>query len=389
MHVGHDARLLAHLAGRDLLGRLAGLHPALRQPGDLLARGRDHEQLVAADDDAAVGGLQLSRHSCAARGDRGPTSRPRPWEITPARSSVARNREADSREEPASIARSAWVAVIGTSTASAPSATAWSTRLAITLATRLWTVWKDWLASRSLVVRSRRDSEAGERDRELRAPQHQPAHVRAEDREHVERVDRLDRGRAALVVEHRQLAEDVARAERRERDLAAVGVLADRSRVAGADEVARVRLVALAEDRPRPRRSAAGGRPRPPARGPTPPAARRPAPGRGARPFPVCSPSLRRCLPLRAASTRSLQSRGFERPLATAPREAAIGVGGQRGEDRDREQDRQGDQQHARDHLEHAAGVPERRRRASSGRPGSRPSRRSCACRGSRARRST
>ena len=35
--------------------------------------------------------------------------------------------------------------------------------------------------------------------------------------------------------------------ERGERDLAAVGVLADRPRVAGADDVARVRLVALAE----------------------------------------------------------------------------------------------------------------------------------------------
>ena len=85
-------------------------------------------------------------------------------------------------------------------------------------------------------------------DGELRAAQHQPAHVRPEDREHVECVDRLDRRRAALVVEHRQLAEDVARAERRQRDLAAVGVLADRSGMAGADEVARVRLVAFAED---------------------------------------------------------------------------------------------------------------------------------------------
>ena len=40
-------------------------------------------------------------------------------------------------------------------------------------------------------------------------------------------VERLDRGRAQLVVEHRQLAEDVAGPEVRERDDAPVGVLAD------------------------------------------------------------------------------------------------------------------------------------------------------------------
>ena len=64
----------------------------------------------------------------------------------------------------------------------------------------------------------------------------------------VELVDRLDGRRPALVVEHRQLAEDLARAERRERELAPVGVLADRPRVPAADDVARVRGVALAED---------------------------------------------------------------------------------------------------------------------------------------------
>ncbi len=72
---------------------------------------------------------------------------------------------------------------------------------------------------------------------------------RPEDRERLEVVDRLDGGRAPLVVEHRQLAEDLAGAERGERDLAAVGVLADRPRVAAADDVARVGGVALAEDR--------------------------------------------------------------------------------------------------------------------------------------------
>ena len=55
-------------------------------------------------------------------------------------------------------------------------------------------------------------------------------------------VERLDRRRAALVVEHRQLAEDVAGAEVRERDRAAVGVLADRPRVAAAHDVAGVAL---------------------------------------------------------------------------------------------------------------------------------------------------
>ena len=71
---------------------------------------------------------------------------------------------------------------------------------------------------------------------------------RAEDRDRLDVVERLDRGRAPLVVEHRQLAEDVAGAEVRQRDRAAVGVLADRAGVAGAHDVARVRLVALAED---------------------------------------------------------------------------------------------------------------------------------------------
>ena len=147
------------------------------------------------------------------------------------------------------MATSTWVAVIGTSSASTPSARACSTSWASTLATRLCTVWKDWLASRSLVARSRRESAASQRDRQLRALEHQPPHVRAEQRQRLDVVDRLDGGRALLVVEHRQLAEDVAGAERGQRDLAAVAVLADGARVAGADHVARVRVVALAEYR--------------------------------------------------------------------------------------------------------------------------------------------
>src|SRR5205085_1516547 len=54
--------------------------------------------------------------------------------------------------------------------------------------------------------------------------------------------------RTVLVLEHRQLAEDVARTEVRERDRATVGMLADGARVAGAHDVAGVALVALAED---------------------------------------------------------------------------------------------------------------------------------------------
>ena len=68
------------------------------------------------------------------------------------------------------------------------------------------------------------------------------------DRDRLDVVERLDRRRSALVVEHRELAEDVAGAEVGERDRAAVGVLAHRARVAAAHDVARVARVALAED---------------------------------------------------------------------------------------------------------------------------------------------
>src|SRR5919107_845593 len=74
------------------------------------------------------------------------------------------------------------------------------------------------------------------------------AHVRARDGDRVDRVERLDCRRAPFGVEHGQLAEDVARAEVRERDRAPVDVLAHRARVAAADHVAGVALVALAED---------------------------------------------------------------------------------------------------------------------------------------------
>ena len=96
------------------------------------ARGHDHHHLVAAHHDAAgrelpapasasgagaLGGLEdilLQRLGVVDH------EAPRPWEITPARSSTARKRLADSREEPASCARSAWVAVTSTSLGSLP-----------------------------------------------------------------------------------------------------------------------------------------------------------------------------------------------------------------------------------------------------------------------------
>ena len=112
--------------------------------------------------------------------------------------------------------------------------------LLITLATRLWTVWKDWLARRSLVARRRRPSADDELHRDLRVSRISRRMSGAEDRERLDLVDRLDRGRAALVVEHRQLAEDVARPEGGQRDLAPVGVLADGACVAVADHVTRV-----------------------------------------------------------------------------------------------------------------------------------------------------
>src|SRR5207248_7472569 len=71
--------------------------------------------------------------------------------------------------------------------------------------------------------------------------------VAGKDRDRLGLVDRLDRRRAPLVVEHRQFAKDVTGSESREGDRAAVGVLAHRARVSGADDVARAALIALAE----------------------------------------------------------------------------------------------------------------------------------------------
>ena len=148
-----------------------------------------------------------------------------------------------------------------------------------TVATRLWTVWNDWRARRSLASRRRRPSAMtsltamsgvlGAAGGACREPRMAMA---------CDLVERLDRGRAQLVVEHRQLAEDVARAEVRQRDHAPVGMLADRARVAGAHDVARVAGVALAEDHVMPGEGRAAPPPRPRAAGRPVPASRRPAP---------------------------------------------------------------------------------------------------------------
>ena len=77
---------------------------------------------------------------------------------------------------------------------------------------------------------------------------HQPAHVGAEHGHGGGRLDCLDGGGATLVLEHRELAEDVAGAEGGERDDAPVGVLAHGAGATGTHDVAGVAGVALAED---------------------------------------------------------------------------------------------------------------------------------------------
>jgi hypothetical protein len=78
-----------------------------------------------------------------------------------------------------------------------------------------------------LACRSRRPERDDDLAGQVGVLAHEPAHVGAEDRDGAHVVEGVDGGRAALVVEHRQLAEDVARPELREGDRAAVGVLAD------------------------------------------------------------------------------------------------------------------------------------------------------------------
>jgi hypothetical protein len=70
-------------------------------------------------------------------------------------------------------------------------------------------------------------------------------HVGRGQAEQLRVCDRLDAGRAGAAVEHRELAEEVAGAERGEGDRAPVGVLAGDPEIALADDVAGVRGVAL------------------------------------------------------------------------------------------------------------------------------------------------
>ena len=107
-----------------------------------------------------------------------------------------------------------------------PAATSCSTSSPSTTATRLWTVWKDWRERRSLISRRRRPSAITRRmaicgcspiSRRMSGPSTPTT---------LGRLERLDGGRAQLVLEHRELAEDIAGAERRERDRAPVAVLA-------------------------------------------------------------------------------------------------------------------------------------------------------------------
>ena len=69
-----------------------------------------------------------------------------------------------------------------------------------------------------------------ELDRDVRLLADQTAHVGAEDRDGLGLLQRLDGRRPPLVVEHRELPEDVARPEVREGDRAAVEVDPDRTR---------------------------------------------------------------------------------------------------------------------------------------------------------------
>src|SRR5262249_56533820 len=87
-----------------------------------------------------------------------------------------------------------------------------------------------------------------ELDRYLRMAAEQRPHLVRRQRQQLAVLERLDAGRADLAVEHRQLAEDVARAECREGYRPAVGMLAGDAEAAGADDVAGVRMVALVED---------------------------------------------------------------------------------------------------------------------------------------------
>ena len=128
---------------------------------------------------ARPGPARSRRHTAPAPRGSCTTSRPRPWEITPARSSTARKRLADSREEPASWARSAWVAVTSTSPSGSPAATSSCDELAEDHRHAALDG-LEGLAREALVglaqAPAERDHQA---HRDLRVLAHQPAHVAA------------------------------------------------------------------------------------------------------------------------------------------------------------------------------------------------------------------
>ena len=154
---------------------------------------------------------------------------------------------------PASWARSAWVERTTTSAGSPVRAGRGrrdpvSTSSASTPATRLETFWKDCRAMRALASRSFSPRRRQQLHRDLGVLVQQPLQVARQDRDRAHVVDRLDGGGADLAAEHRQLAEDLARAQVGERDRAPVRVLAGDARLAPLEHVARVAGVALAQD---------------------------------------------------------------------------------------------------------------------------------------------
>ena len=344
------------------------IRPALRQPEHAPAPARDdHEHLVAADDDPAVGRLALSRHSrCSAAGivDGQPPAALRDHACALEHGEEAAGRLARGAGELREVGLRGGdrhVALAARPRA-APARRAGRARRRRGSA-RSGTTGR---ASRSLVARSRRA------ERRRRASTAISACSRISRRMSAPRiasassvVDRLDGRRAALVVEHRQLAEDVAGAERGERDLAPVGVLADRARVAASGRCSTCSSRRPRGRRPRRPRSAAARRPRPRApRSVGAELARRPAPARAARRCPRRGPASAGIPHGRRATGPSVAQRHAQRRRARA----RAGAGGRAAAaspassatSAERERDGERDQRDAGDDLEHAQRVARR-----------------------------
>ena len=93
-------------------------------------------------------------------------------------------------------------------------------------ATRLGTVWKDWRRDPDVGGAQPPDQPGDQLQRDLRVAGEQRPHVAGRQRQQLAVGQRLGAGRALVAVEHRQLAEDLPRAEGGEGDRAPVGVLA-------------------------------------------------------------------------------------------------------------------------------------------------------------------